>query len=418
MIALYIKQAWQIMKQNPFYSFISILSTAVTIAFVMVAYMAYDLNSSDLAPETHRTRSVYSSHEYSYRTSDHGNANSGMSHKTAKTITENIPSAERTSLHMPNRPFTCEAVGDEGNKGRKRGRFVDRNWWSLFNYDFVSGNYFSDEEYQAGRNVVVITERLAREMFQSTDVVGREMLISYEPYKICGVVKDVSSQFSVAYADFWANYLSQKNIEESSYGSENIGGNTRFIILAKKGKVGDVKKEVEQNLERFNGTLRETTFELVPQTHNEYTFSDLLGINPILLYGLLACIFLLIPAVNISGLISSMLDKRYEEMGVRKVYGATRTSIVNQYLSENLLLIFVGGIIGLFLSFLLIYVFRSWLLGVSVAYTSTLNLSWWMFFRPSIFIIALLGCFLFNLLSTLIPVWYTSGKNITDTLKV
>ena len=418
MIGIYIKQAWQIMKQNPFYSFISVLSTAVTIAFVMVAYMAYDLNSSDLAPEVNRTRSIYSADEYSYRKKDNGNANGGMSYKTAKTITENMPSAELVSFHMPNRPFTCEALGGEGNKGRKRGRFVDRNWWNLFDYSFITGRPFSEEEYQAGRNVVVITERLAREMFQSTDVVGREMLINYEPYSVCGVVKDVSSQFSVAYADFWANYLSQKDIEENGYGSENVAGGTKFIVLAPKGKRENVKQELTSNVERFNENLQDTVFELNPKTHNEYTFSDLLGINPMLMYGLLACIFLIIPAVNISGLISSMLDKRYEEIGVRKVYGASSVSIINQFLSENLLLIFLGGVIGLFLSFLTIYLFRNWLLGVSVAYTATLNLSWWMFFRPSVFIVAFSGCLLFNLLSTLVPVWYTSKKNITDTLNV
>jgi len=418
MIAKTFKQAWQIMKQNPFYSFISILSTAVTIAFVMAAYMAYDLNSSDLAPEGNRTRLVYSANEYSYRTKDHGNANSGLSHQTAKALIENIPSAEITSIHMPNRPFTCEALGGEGSKGRKRGRFVDRNWWMLFNYEFISGRAFSEEEYEARRNVVVVTERLAREMFQSTDIVGREMLISYEPYTICGVVKNVSSQFVVAYADFWANYLSQKDIERTGYGSEYIAGGTRFIALARKGKVEDVKKEINRNLEQFNETLRETTLELEPETHNEYVFSDLLGISPTLFYSLLACIFLIIPAVNISGLISSMLDKRYEEIGIRKVYGASKVTIISQFLSENLLLVFIGGIIGIFLSFLIIYFFSSWLLGVSVAYTSSLNLSWWMLFRPSVFIAAFLGCLLFNLLSILVPVWYTSNKNIVDTLKV
>ncbi len=33
MIKTYLKQAWQVMKLNPFFSFISVLSTAVTIAF-------------------------------------------------------------------------------------------------------------------------------------------------------------------------------------------------------------------------------------------------------------------------------------------------------------------------------------------------------------------------------------------------
>mgnify|MGYP003623313655 FL=1 len=106
--------------------------------------MAYDLNSSDLMPEVNRTRSVYSAQEYSYRTKDHSNANRGLSYQTAKSLTENIPSAEVISIHMPHRPITCEALGGEGYKGRKRGRFVDRNWWSIFNYEFISGRQFSD----------------------------------------------------------------------------------------------------------------------------------------------------------------------------------------------------------------------------------------------------------------------------------
>lgn len=406
------------MKQNPFYSFISIMSTAVTIAFVMVAYMAYDLNSSDLAPEVNRTRSVYSSHERSFRTTDHGNGNNGMSHKTALAITDHLPWIEQLSIFMPNRPFTCEAVGGEGHRGRKRGRFVDKGWWSLFDYRFVSGRPFSEEEYRAGRRVVVITEHLARQMFRSTDVVGREMLVNYQPYTICGVVKEVSSQFSVAYADFWANYLSQENIEESGYGSELVAGGSKFIVIAQKGKREKVKEEINNSVRRFNESLRETTFEMKPETHNEYTFSSIFGINPVLFYGLLAGIFLIVPAVNISGLISSMLDKRYEEIGIRKTYGASRRAIIRQFLSENLLLILIGGCIGLLLSFAGIYLFRNWLLGVSVAYISTLHLQWWMFFRLSVFLTAFLGCLLFNLLSTLIPVWHTSGKNISASLNL
>jgi putative ABC transport system permease protein len=264
----------------------------------------------------------------------------------------------------------------------------------------------------------VITERLAREMFRSTDVVGREMLISYEPYTVCGVVKNVSSLFSVAYSDFWANYLSRKDVAESGYGSENVAGGTKFIALAQSGKVEEVKDEIARNVERFNETLRETAFELAPETHNEYTFSDFSGIHSTLMYGLLACIFLIVPAVNISGLISSMLDKRFGEIGIRKAYGASGASIVSQFLWENLLLILIGGVIGLLLSFLTIYAFRGWLLGVSTAYTATLNLSWWMFFRPSVFITAFAGCLLFNVLSTLVPVWYTSKKNIIRCLQL
>lgn len=419
MIKTRMNQAWQVMKQNAFFSTISILSTAVTITFVMVAYMAYDLSSSDLAPETNRSRLLYSDEVSSFRTKDHSHVSNGMSLKTARAITEDLPSVEAVSLHTRNWPFYCQAVGAEGVRERRRGRFVDIAWWTLFDYEFIAGRPFLEEEYMARKPVAVITERVARETFQTTDVVGREMLVNFLPYTICGVVKDVSSQFSTAYCDFWANLTAMDgygDIEEGN-GSERVSGALGFIALASKGKRGAAKEEIERGNERFNQGLIETTLSMKVKTHTEYTFLTFFNLNPALVYVLLACIFLIVPAINISGLIFSMLDKRFEEVGIRKVYGASKTSIVNLFLSENLLLILVGGIVGLLLSFLTIYLFKNWLLGVSVAYASTLNLSWWMFFRPSVFLSAFVICLLFNLLSTFIPIWYTSGKNIIATLK-
>jgi putative ABC transport system permease protein len=78
----------------------------------------------------------------------------------------------------------------------------------------------------------------------------------------------------------------------------------------------------------------------------------------------------------------------------------------------------VGGIIGLLLSFSTLYLFSGWLLGVAVDDAAALSLSWWMLFRPSVFVAALLGCVAFNVLSTLIPVWHTSGKHIMDIFKM
>ncbi len=417
MIKLYFKQAWQVMKQNPFFSFVSVLSTAVTIAFVMVAYMAYDLSSSDLSPEIHRSRSLYSNAVYAFRTKDNGSASSGMSYKTARALTEQLPSVELVSYQTANRPYTCEAVGGEGEKGRRRGRYVDAAWFQLFQYDFIAGRPFTDDDFTAQRKAIILSERIAREMFHTSDVAGREVLINYEPYTVCGVVKDVSSQFSIAYCDLWMNFTAMRNILEYGNGSERVNGNVSFIALAKPGQVETLRQEIRTEIERFNSQLTETTFEMRAETHNQYTFSDFFDLSPALIYTLLAGIFLIVPAMNISGLISSMLDKRYEEIGVRKVYGASRFSVVRQFLVENLLLVVMGGVIGVLFSFLALYLFRNWLLGVKVSYISTLHLSGWMFFRPSVFLAALAICLLFNLLSTFIPVWLASRKNIVDTLK-
>lgn len=405
------------MKKNPFFSFISILSTAVTITFVMVAYMVYNLNTSNLPPEVNRKNSWYADNAWAFRTKDNSNRNRGMSFKTASQIMENFPSAEVVSIHSTTRYNTCEAVGGEGSRARRMGRYVDSEWWIINNYRFISGKPITKDDYEAKLKIVVVSEQTARELFYSTDVVGRDVLIDFIPYTICGVVENVSPQFSVAFSDFWANLSGNQELVDFQSGSEGVNGFITFIAKAKPGKMKDLKAEMEESAENFNTSLLDTTFSMEVKTHSEFTFAKIMDINPIIIYVLLACILLIVPAVNISGLISSMLNKRFEEIGIRKVYGASTGTITSQFLTENLLLIIIGGVIGLILSFIILYVFRTWLLGVSVAHISQIEMSWNMFFRPSIFLMAFVFCLVFNLLSTFLPVWYVSGKNIINTLK-
>ena len=93
-----IRQSFTLLRQNPFFSVVSIIGTAVSIAFAMVVYMVYDIQTANIRPELHRDRMVYSSYGYSYRKADHSNANTGMSYQAASRVFGDLPGAE---LVMP-----------------------------------------------------------------------------------------------------------------------------------------------------------------------------------------------------------------------------------------------------------------------------------------------------------------------------
>ena len=84
------KQILALIRQNPFFSAVSVIGTAVSITFVMVIYMVYDIQPADLAPESHRSSMVYSSYGYSYRKSDRSNSNTGMSYRAVKLFLRNF----------------------------------------------------------------------------------------------------------------------------------------------------------------------------------------------------------------------------------------------------------------------------------------------------------------------------------------
>lgn len=74
------KQIIALIRQNAFFSAVSVVGTAVSITFVMAVYMVYDIQTANIAPESHRDRMVYSSYGYTYRTSNHSDSNTGMSY--------------------------------------------------------------------------------------------------------------------------------------------------------------------------------------------------------------------------------------------------------------------------------------------------------------------------------------------------
>ena len=57
-------------------------------------------------------------------------------------------------------------------------------------------------------------------------------------------------------------------------------------------------------------------------------------------------VLLIIPAINISGMIGGQMDRRLAEIGVRRSFGATRGHLTRQVMFENLILTLFGGIIG------------------------------------------------------------------------
>ncbi len=74
---------------------------------------------------------------------------------------------------------------------------------------------------------------------------------------------------------------------------------------------------------------------------------------------ILILILLVVPAINMSGLLSTQMKKRNEEIGVRKAYGASNGQVGRQLLFENLMLTLVGGVAGLLLSFAAVALFKT-----------------------------------------------------------
>lgn len=70
---------------------------------------------------------------------------------------------------------------------------TDDNFWKVYDFTFIDGKPYDRSAFEAGLAEAVISESIARRVFGSANVAGKELLINYVPYKVVGVVKDVST---------------------------------------------------------------------------------------------------------------------------------------------------------------------------------------------------------------------------------
>lgn len=434
MLNQYFKQAWQLIKQNKLFSSIYVAGTALGISMVMVLAILNHIKTADIYPEYNRGRMMYAKtiSMIPMDTVRFKYANSGsLSYKAARLLFMSLKSPEKISIMMAGADFS--SLPNDDNLVNIRSCYVDNAYWDIFNFHFLSGKPFSDADFQSRLQVAVITESLAKEIFSSTDIVGQYLEYGFKPYRIVGVVKDVSYMMDETYARLWMPYTCINDYDQEwSERGGMIGSIDAIYLLAHSpSDFETIRAEVNENVRRYNAQATDWKADLMGQPDiqsvkiNRHWSNEGPNMKKIRIQnGLIIFLLLLVPALNLSGMNSTRMERRLGEMGVRKAFGASRSKLINQVLTENLLLTGIGGLAGLILSYLILFFTRNWILDISSQYSgslpegTTVDFSATMLFNGKIFLIVLLVCLVMNILSALIPVYRSLRKQITDSLYI
>ena len=267
-------------------------------------------------------------------------------------------------------------------------------------------------EDQRGIREAVVSDRVARTLFGTEQAVGRELKLEFVTFRVCGVVKEVSRFATQAFADIWIPYTTEKGYEQGW--QEGINGNFRCNVLLKEGyDREDLLKEVEARVARYNEGLSDYKADIQGQPWSQLVvwLGGKAG-HAYLRYGVILFVLLLVPALNLSGITLARMRKRTAELGVRRAFGATQMHILNQVLTENLVLTLFGGVLGLCFSYVALWLLRDWLLVTSLGEAGlSMNM-----LNGYVFLAALFFCLVMNLMSAGIPAWRVSRMNITDSI--
>lgn len=429
MIRQYFKQAWQLLKENKLYSTIYIIGTAMSITIIMLVAVFLYLKRGNIYPEENRGRMLYVgvAEIYPKDTTQSGMSASYLSLQTIKQVFYPLQSVEATSARM--NVFGEENMANVPNNTTKipvMPKYVDANYWKVFQFQFTQGKPFTEEEFNSGIHSVVIAESLSQQLFGSESAEGKYIRLNEREYRITGVVKSVSVILSDTYGDIWIPYTTLPN-HNDTYGAEGILGPYSAYILARSPKdFPTIKQEVQNNINRYEASLT-WRMGLLGQPDNAITHAFRKGNMPLDInkvkwtFIFLLLVFMLVPTLNLSGLNSSRMEKRMGELGVRKAFGASSATLIQQVLVENLLLTFQGGIMGMIVSYTIIFLSKQWLVPEIVFYSMpypsaqighSVGITTHMLFNAEMFLWAFAAVLAINVLSSIIPAYGFTQKEI------
>ncbi len=424
------KQAWQILKHNRFYSAIYITGAAISISLVMVIIIAWVAVGSDISPESMRSKTMVIRSILSHDENQGWMSSSSCSPRLKELLLDGEEGIDE--VVFVERPWEPLEYRTKQNPFPKEADIlrVNEAFWEIYDLEFIHGRAFTLEDINARSRYMVVSEDFAMSLYNRSDVLGEEIEISSIVYKITGVVKSVPKIAINAYSQIWIPIKDYNSVEASLKPiQDQLHGDYEVFFTLKEGYSKTVIKEaVAEKLQKINSTMKGMRYDLLgqPNTYLESLvkqWSNQPGQIGAYLRGLLLIIFgiLIVPAFNLAGMISSSMRRRLEELGIRKTLGATNKSIMIQIINENLLLSALGGILGLFLAYVIIFFAGNYLIPILIPTLDSIGdqrmtFSIGSLVNPLIVISLLVVSFLLNILSAFIPARNAMKKNIVESL--
>jgi putative ABC transport system permease protein len=235
---------------------------------------------------------------------------------------------------------------------------IDRDYFRTLGIPLLSGRELNLQDDAIGATpVVIISERLAKQVFPGEDPVGRRIKPgissgkSGEPMRvIVGVVGDVK-----------AEGLGAPSILESYVPYAQLPFAPMSVVVRTEVDPGNMVPTLTGEVQSLDSTLA----LLHVKTLDEYVDDSIVGTRfEAFLLGTFGVLAFLLTAVGLYGVISYSVVQRTREMGIRLALGADRTAILSMVVKNGTLLACTGALIGLAAASLLTRLMTSLLFGV------------------------------------------------------
>jgi ABC-type antimicrobial peptide transport system permease subunit len=250
------------------------------------------------------------------------------------------------------------SVGDK--RLMAEGNVVDSIFLQVFTFPLLEG-----DPSTALNDVhsILLTKSLAISLFGKGEAMGKIIrLDNKENYTVTGILKDLptDTRFNFQYLLPWAVNRRDGN-DDREWGNNSV---RTYVLLKENAALASVAPKMQVIKQRYDSTEGHWEMFLYPMSRWRL-YSSFKGrvedggrIEFVRLFGIIAGFVLLIACINFMNLSTARSEKRAKEVGIRKVVGAPRSTLIMQFIGESVLLSLLAALVAIVIVQLSLYGFN------------------------------------------------------------
>jgi ABC-type antimicrobial peptide transport system permease subunit len=409
MIRNYFKIAWRNLVKDKSFSTINIVGLAIGMAaaILIMLWIAYERGYDQFHEKKDRIYEAWN------RVNRDGEINAW--NVTPRILAPTLKKDYAEVEHAVRVDWTQSLLLEVGEKKMKAdGSPVDSNFFSVFSFPLLKGD---PAKALVEPTAIVVTEQLAKRLFGDEDPMGKTIRMDNQyQMKVTGVVKDLpkNTRFEFEYLLPWS-FIRQRGGDDQFWGNNST---TTYVMLRPNTNKAALDEKLKSVRKKYDQEDPQGEFFLYPmerwRLYSRFENGKESGgmIEFVRLFGIIGLFIVLIACINFMNLSTARSEKRAREVGIRKVAGAGRSSLVAQFLGESILVSLIAGLLALAIVELSLPAFSALTeRKLSIDYRS---LSFWAYFLGFILLTGLLaGSYPAFFLSSFQPIRVLKGKLLT-----
>lgn len=351
----YFKIAWRHIKKNKGYAFINMIGLSLGMACAIlillwvndeVQYNAFQKNYKDLYQVIENQ--TYEGKTYTF---------SALPGPFAPAVKNELPEVK----YATRTDWGTKLLFSLGDKNiYEQGYYADPDFVKMFSFELIRGD---TSKILKDPTSIAITDKMAEKFFGKDDPIGKTLKVNNDKeYKIVGLIKEPPLNSTLKFSWLAAfKIYEDKNQWLQQWGNNGIQS---FVQLKHGADVKQVDKKLHDFIAKKDTQAIAKPFLLAMKDwrlRSHFEDGKYAGgrIEYVRMFSIIGLLIIIIACINFMNLATARSEQRAREVGVRKVLGAGRSTLVKQFFGESIMMSFAAMIIAALIVFLVLPSFNT-----------------------------------------------------------